>query len=80
LTHDPLFVRDLGGHHSVATTEIDIESTMIGAHERMAMTGLAAEMVGDRARLHAVRARVGTFGTAVRALPGRTLTDLTSQT
>lgn len=53
---------------------------MIGAHERMAMTGLAAEMVGDRARLHAVRARVGTFGTAVRALPGRTLTDLTSQT
>lgn len=43
LTHDPLFVRDLAGHASVATTEIYMENTMALAHQRLAgMNDLAA--------------------------------------
>jgi len=54
LTHDPLFVRDLAGHQSVATTEIYMETSMSGAHARLAgMTGIGADLVG---RLRAVPA------------------------
>lgn len=36
ITHDPLLVRDLLGHDSVATTEIYMESSLIGAHAKLA--------------------------------------------
>jgi site-specific recombinase XerD len=35
LTHDPLFVRDLLGHASVKTTEIYMQSSLAGAHDRL---------------------------------------------
>lgn len=42
-TRDPLFVRDLLGHASVATTEIYMASDMDGAHERLAAVSALAE-------------------------------------
>lgn len=42
-THDPLFVRDLLGHESVATTEIYMASTMADAHARLALLAEVAE-------------------------------------
>lgn len=56
LTHDPLFVRDLLGHGSVATTEIYMGTTMQGAHERLAgFLDLAADVIGGQRGLRAVR-------------------------
>lgn len=42
-TRDPLFVRDLLGHSSVATTEIYMASTMADAHARLAVLAEVAE-------------------------------------
>jgi integrase len=48
-TKDPLFVRDLAGHTSVATTEIYMDSTLDGAHERLeAVAGTARSMLTAR--------------------------------
>ncbi len=41
LTRDPLFVRDLLGHSSVATTEIYMQTSLDGAHDRL--SGLATD-------------------------------------
>ena len=43
LTRDPLFCRDLLGHSSVATTEIYMQTSMHGAHDRLAGMAVAAE-------------------------------------
>lgn len=54
MTRDPLFVRDLAGHVSVATTEIYMQSSLEGAHDRLAaFTRLADDVTGTR-RLRAV--------------------------
>lgn len=54
LTHDPLFVRDLAGHASVATTEIYMENTMALAHQRLAgMNDLALGYLGEQHQLRA---------------------------
>lgn len=56
VTHDLLFVRDLAGHESVATTQIYTESTMEGAHGRLAGVGdLATDLLGGGRGLYAVR-------------------------
>lgn len=55
-TRDPMFVRDLLGHSSVATTEIYVQTSMRDAHERLA--GVASEawdMLGMGTQLRAVR-------------------------
>lgn len=45
-TRDPMFVRDLLGHASVATTQIYIESTWDGAHDKLAeFAEQAADMI-----------------------------------
>ena len=55
LTRDPLFVRDLAGHSSVATTEIYMQSSLDGAHDRLAgMNRLGDDLLGRR-RLAVVR-------------------------
>jgi integrase len=47
MTKDPLFVRDLLGHESVATTEIYMDSDMSGAHLRLApLSTFASELIG----------------------------------
>ena len=52
VTHDPLFVRDLAGHGSVATTEIYMDTNMLGAHERLAgVASIASDVLGAH-RLH----------------------------
>lgn len=43
LTHDPMFVRDLLGHESLSTTEIYMQSTLDGAHDRLAPVTRLAE-------------------------------------
>lgn len=54
ITKDPLFVRDLLGHASVATTEIYMASDMEGAHARLAgLTAQAERVLGGR-QLYAV--------------------------
>lgn len=54
MTRDPLFVRDLLGHASVATTELYMETSLEGAHAKLAeMSTMAAAMLTPR-RLHAV--------------------------
>jgi len=46
-TRDPLLVRDLLGHSSVASTEIYMDSTLDGAHERLAaLTSNATALLG----------------------------------
>lgn len=47
MTKDPLFVRDLLGHSSVATTEIYMDSDMSEAHERLARLSARAERFLD---------------------------------
>lgn len=50
MTHDPLLVRDLLGHESIKTTEIYMQSSMQGAHEKLAdMTGLADQIMRPKA-------------------------------
>lgn len=56
LTHDPLLVRDLLGHESVKTTEIYMESSLIGAHERLIGFGELADSVLTVRHLSIVRA------------------------
>lgn len=54
-TRDPLFVRDLLGHESVATTEVYTLSSLADAHERLAgLSAQAASMLHPQ-RLRAVR-------------------------
>lgn len=54
-TRDPMFVRDLLGHESVATMEIYAESSMTGAHERLApMSRLAPRLLSGEHRLYIV--------------------------
>lgn len=55
-THDPLFVRDLLGHESVATTEIYMASTMADAHARLASLAEVAEgfLTSGRVPLRAI--------------------------
>lgn len=54
MTHDPLFVRDLAGHASVATTEVYMQTSLDGAHERLAgFSRLGDDLLGVR-RLYAV--------------------------
>jgi site-specific recombinase XerC len=43
-TRDPLFVRDLLGHESVATTEIYTASSLADAHQRL--SGLSDQAAG----------------------------------
>lgn len=48
-TRDPMFVRDLLGHESVATTEIYVETNMAEAHRRLAgVTEQAELLLGTR--------------------------------
>lgn len=55
MTRDPLFVRDLAGHASVATTEIYMQSSLDGAHDRLAgFSRLGDDLLGTR-RLRAVQ-------------------------
>jgi integrase len=54
LTRDPLLVRDLLGHASVATTEIYMLTTLDGAHNRLEAFGAAADNIIVR-RLRVVR-------------------------
>lgn len=57
LTHDPLLVRDLLGHESVKTTEIYMDSSLVGAHERLAgFTDLAASVLRPARHLASVTA------------------------
>jgi len=50
MTKDPLFVRDLLGHESVATTEIYMDSDMEAAHARLSGVAAQAErLLGGRA-------------------------------
>lgn len=54
MTHDPLLVRDLLGHESVATTEIYMETNLDGVHDRLqGMVGMAEDLLRPR-RLVAV--------------------------
>lgn len=53
-TRDPLFVRDLLGHSSVATTEVYTQSSLADAHQRLAgLSDQAASMLRPR-RLKAI--------------------------
>lgn len=56
VTRDPLFVRDLLGHESVATTEIYMQSNLADAHQRLAgLTDQAEQLLaGTWQRLRAV--------------------------
>lgn len=53
-TKDPLFVRDLLGHRSVATTEIYMGSDMDGAHDRLAAVSDQVEGMLTPRRLRVV--------------------------
>lgn len=55
-THDPLLVRDLLGHDSVKTTEIYMDSSLVGAHDRLAALTAEAGQLLQPARLVAVGA------------------------
>ena len=56
LTRDPLFVRDLLGHESVASSEIYMDTTMDRAHERLAgFADIADAVIRGRTGLRAVR-------------------------
>jgi integrase/recombinase XerC len=54
VTKDPLFVRDLMGHESVATTEIYMDSDLEGAHEKLAGYSAAINEVLGRPALRVV--------------------------
>jgi integrase/recombinase XerC len=45
ITRDPLFVRDLLGHASVSTTEIYMQTSMVGAHDRLQAMSDSAEAI-----------------------------------
>lgn len=62
VTHDPLFVRDLLGHESVATTEIYVGTSMLDAHARLTAMSAAAEGIlgPPRGHLRAVRGESAT--------------------
>lgn len=54
VTHDPLLVRDLMGHESVATTEVYTDSNMDGAHGKLVGLGNSAERLLRNRHLVAV--------------------------
>lgn len=56
MTRDPLFVRDLLGHSSVATTEIYMDTSLSDAHGRLAALDAQGDlMLSPRHRLRSVR-------------------------
>lgn len=49
ITHDPLLIRDLLGHESVATTEIYMQTSLHGAHDKLAeMSEMATGLLRPR--------------------------------
>lgn len=56
ITHDSMFVRDLLGHESLATTEVYMQSSLDGAHMRLSEMSVMADQMLRRPYLAVVHA------------------------